>query len=155
MINLSKKAAKRFNIRWLDLEDQSGDFWKIDVIMVSHYPVLLIVHEYTLYTLVRRKVNFKTIEDVVEEIKHFCPWYRCPKKLIIGKNTNKKLNGAITEMKRITAGTYYSDFTSEMEKRINMSIYSYLSAEKYNYGNPLKSIEKYKNGEMPWLSKIN
>ncbi len=130
MINLSKKAAKRFNIKWTDLKEQSGDFWKIDVIMVSHYPVLLIVHEYTLFALVRRKTKFNTIDDVVEEIKHSCPWYRCPKKVIIGKNRNRKLNGAITEMKRITAGTYSSNFTSEIEKRIHMSIYSYLSARK-------------------------
>ena len=55
MINLSKKAAERFRIKWKDLEERSGDFWKVDAVMIGRVPMLFIVHEYTLFTLVRRK----------------------------------------------------------------------------------------------------
>lgn len=73
MINLTKKAADRFKIKWEDLPEQDGDFWKIDVIMMSRYPVLLIVHERTLWTLVRLKSGFKTIDEVADEILLYCP----------------------------------------------------------------------------------
>lgn len=36
MINLSNKAAKRFRINWKDLEERSGDFWKVDVVIWTH-----------------------------------------------------------------------------------------------------------------------
>ena len=58
MIDLSNKAAKRFGIKWKDLEERSGDFWKVDVVMIGRVPMLFIVHEYTLFTMVRRKSQF-------------------------------------------------------------------------------------------------
>ena len=152
MINLTKKAADRFHIKWADLQEQSGDHWKIDMIMVSHYPVLLIVHEYTLYTLVRRKSEFKSIEHIVHEIKIKCPWYQCPDKIIAGKNSDRKLVGSMNEMKMATAGGYSMNFTEEIQERINNNWYSYLSEEKYNYGTPYEALEKYKKGEWPpWV----
>ena len=49
MINFTVQAAKRFRINWKDLEDRSGDFWKVDVMMVERVPVLFIVLEYSLF----------------------------------------------------------------------------------------------------------
>lgn len=149
MINLSKKAAERFNIKWVDLNEQSGDFWKIDIIMVSHYPVLFMIHELTLYTLVRRKKDFKTINDIANEIKSCCHWYKYTGEIILGKNTNRKLNGSITEIKRIIAGEYTSNFTEEIQDRINTCLFSYLSEEKYGYDRPIDVIEKYKRNQLP------
>jgi hypothetical protein len=68
MINLTKKAVSRFNIQWHNLQQREGDFWKIDIFMTGRIPMLLIVHEYTLFTLVRRKSEFKNIDAVAEEI---------------------------------------------------------------------------------------
>ncbi len=68
MLNFSQKAAKRFRVRWAGLEERSGDYWKVDVAMFAHVPMLMIVHEYTLFTLIRRKAHFKTPLDIAEEI---------------------------------------------------------------------------------------
>jgi hypothetical protein len=59
MINLTKKAASRFNIKWHDLQQREGDFWKIDIVMIGRIPMLLVVHEYTLFTFVRRNPSSK------------------------------------------------------------------------------------------------
>lgn len=146
MINLSKKAASRFNYRWTDLNEQNGDFWKIDTIMVSRYPVVLFIHEYTLFTLVRRKTDFKTIKSVINEIMRCCPWYKHIGDITIGKNTDKKLNGNINEMKRSTAGDYSTNFCLEIESIINNCLFLNLSTEKYGYGTPIEAVEKYVNG---------
>lgn len=98
MINLSKKAADRFKIKWKDLPEQDSDFWKIDVIMMSRYPVLLIVHERTLWTLVRLKSGFKTVNEIADEVLLHCPWYRFNGNVTIGKNTNKRLTGSMNEL---------------------------------------------------------
>lgn len=149
MINLSKKAASKFKYKWIELPEQSGDFWKIDVIMVSHYPVLLIVHEYTLFTLVRRKSNFKDINSLVKEIRKCCPWYRYVGNVLIGKNNNKKMIGNINEMKRASAGDYSSNFCAEIESIINENLYSNLSDKKYGYGTPKETVDKYTKGQWP------
>ena len=75
MINLSNKAAKRFRVTWSSLEERSGDFWKVDIQMVERVPMLFIVHEYTLFTLVRRKTQFRDPLNIADEIKKACPWY--------------------------------------------------------------------------------
>lgn len=149
MINLSKKAANRFNYRWTDLNEQKGDFWKIDIIMVSHYPVVLLIHEYTLFTLVRRKTKFKAIKNVTNEIRRCCPWYKHGKEVTIGKNSDKKLIGNINEMKRSTTGDYSTNFCLEIESTINNCLFSNLLAEKYKYGTPIEAVEKYVNGNWP------
>lgn len=149
MINLTKKAAGRFRIRWSDLSEQKGDNWKVDVIMVSRYPVLLIVHEYTLYTLVRKKSDFKTLEAVAREIREKCPWYRFPETMTTGKNSDRKLVGSMTEMKMGIIGEYSMNFTEEIQKQINGTLFSVLSEEKYHYGRPRQAVERYKKGEWP------
>jgi hypothetical protein len=149
MINLSQKAARRFHFKWNELEEQHGDCWKIDVIMVSRTPVLFIIHEYTLYTLVRDKKELRKIEEVVDEIRRCCPWYWNDRPLAVGKNSDRKLNGSINEMKRITGGIYSCNSTEEMEERINTCLFSALSKEKYDYGTPIEAVEKYARGEWP------
>ena len=76
MIDLSTKAAKRFKIKWPDLKPRSCDYWKIDVEMFGRVPMLIIVHEFTLFTLVRRKSMFRSPLDISGEILKNCPWYR-------------------------------------------------------------------------------
>ena len=151
MINFSIKAAKRFRVKWADLQDRSGDFWKVDVMMVDRVPVLFIIHEYTLFTLVRRKSQFKNPGEIVDEIMSFCPWYKKPDTVTFGKNNNLKLTGSLTEMKRLTKGLYSPDEINRIEWSINKCIYTYLSPEPYHYGNPFEAVESYVKGETPWL----
>ena len=153
MFNLSKKAAGRYRLKWSDIEEKRGDRWKIDVIMVSRYPVIWIIHEYTLFTLVRNKKDFRTIQDIADEIIRCCSWYNYTGILDIGKNTDKKLNGNINEMKRITADHYSSSYLAEIQNRINTGIYSKLSTGKYSHVMPSEAVALYKKGEWPLKSE--
>ena len=151
MINLSNKAAKRFHISWKNLEERSGDFWKVDVVMNGRVPMLFIVHEYTLFTLVRRKSQFKEPLSIANNILNSCPWYRGQKTFSLGKNGNPKLTGSITEMKRMVIGMYSPDQINAMEMFLNQCLFSYLSSEKYGYSRPFEAVESYVKGETPWL----
>ena len=99
MIDLSAKAAKRFRINWKDLEERSGDFWKVDRVMIGRVPMLFILHEHTLFTLLRRKSQFQDPLAIANDILKPCPWYRSPGTSSLGKNGNRKLTGSINEMK--------------------------------------------------------
>ena len=151
MINLTNRAAKRFKVKWNELEDRSGDFWKVDVVIFERVPMLFIVHEYTLFTLVRRKSQFRNLEEIADEIGKYCGWYEKPEAVTPGKNNNPKLTGSFTEMKRLTKGSFYPEDIPGIETAINRCIYSYLSPEPYGYGNPLEAVESYLKGETPWL----
>lgn len=149
MIDLSKRAAGRFRLKWEDLLERSGDRWKVDVMMVGRVPMLLIVHEYTLFTLVRRKSEFKTVESIGDEIRRCCPWYRYVGRVTVGKNSNRKLTGSITEIKRNTWGLHSREQINAMEMRINNCLFSYLSETPRNYGTPAEAVEKYTRGLWP------
>ena len=151
MINLSNKAAKRFNISWAELVERSGDFWKVDIVMLGRIPMLFIVHEYTLFILVRRKSQFKNLQDIANEIKRFCPWYKNNEVFSFGKNGNRKITGSINEMKRMTVGLYSAENINAMEMLINQCLFSYLSAGKNDYSTPFEAIESYVKGETLWL----
>ena len=151
MINLSNKAAKRFRINWKDLEERSGDFWKVDVVMVERVPMLFVVHEYTLFTLIRRKSQFRDPQAIANDVIISCPWYRTPKSFSLGKNGNRKLTGSINEMKRMTVGLYSPEQINAMEMSINQCLFTYLSAGKNEYLIPFDAVESYVKGETPWL----
>jgi len=151
MINLSNKAAKRFRINWKDLEERSGDFWKVDAVMVGRVPMLFIVHEYTLFTLVRRKSQFRDPQAIAIDVINSCPWYHGPKSFSLGKNGNRKLTGSINEMKRMTIGLYSPEQINAMEMAINQCLFSYLSADRKGYFTPFDSVERYIQGQTPWL----
>ena len=154
MINLTNKAAQRFKVAWKSLEERSGDFWKIDLVMNGRVPMLLIVHEYTLFTLVRRKSQFRTPEDIREEIKISCPWYKTPEACSLGKNGNRKLTGSINEIKRLTDGLYSPEQINAMEMSINNCLFSYLSAGKNDFRTPFKAVESYVKGLTPWRGGV-
>lgn len=151
MINLSKKAAERFRIPWTDLEERSGDFWKVDVVMVERVPMLFIVHEHTLFTLVRRKSRFRDPQSVADNVINACPWYKAPNVFSLGKNGNRKLTGSIGEMKRMTVGLYSPEQINAMEMSINQGLFSYLSTKRNGYSTPFEAVESYVNGHIPWL----
>ncbi len=149
MIDLSKKAAGRFKLKWDDLPERSGDHWKVDIMMVGRVPMLLIVHVYTLFTLVRRKSDFKTLEGIGDEIRRCCPWYRHVGPVTVGKNSNRKLTGSMTEIRRNIWGLYSPERIHAMELHINKCLFSYLSKKPRDYGTPLEAVEKYARGLWP------
>jgi hypothetical protein len=151
MINLSNKAAKRFRINWKDLEARSGDFWKVDAVMIGRVPMLFIVHEHTLFTLVRRKSQFRDPLAIADEVRMACPWYRSPATPSLGKNGHRKLTGSINEMKRMTLGLYSPEQTNAMEMSINQGLFSYLATYPDRYLNPFDAVESYIKGRTPWL----
>ena len=99
--------------------------------MFERVPMLFIVHEYTLFTLVRRKSQFKNLVEVAIEIVTCCPWYKKPEAVTLGKNNNPKLTGSFTEMKRLTKWSFYPDEIPGIERAINGCIYTYLSPKPY------------------------
>ena len=151
MINLSNKAAKRFGINWKDLEERTGDFWKIDVVMVERVPMLFIVHEYTLFTLIRRKSQFRDLLAVANEVINSCPWYHGLKSFTLGKNGNRRLTGSINEIKRMTLGLFSPEQINTMEMAINQGLFSYLSVERKGYSTPFEAVKYYVKGKTPWL----
>lgn len=116
--------------------------------------MIFIVHEYTLFTLVRRKSQFKNPEEIADEIVKCCPWYKQPDAVTLGKNNNLKLTGSITEMKRLTKGSIYPEEISRIEVAINQCLYSYLFPKPYHYGNPLEAVESYIQGTIKILTAI-
>jgi hypothetical protein len=151
MIDLTNKAAKRFRINWNDLQERSGDFWKVDAVMFGRVPMLFIVHEFTLFTLIRRKSHFRDPLAIANDIIHSCPWYRGSETLSLGKNGNRKLTGSINEMKRMIIGLYSPEQINAMEMAINQGLFSYLSADRNSYLNPFDAVESYIKGHTPWL----
>ncbi len=151
MINLSNNAAKRFRIKWKDLEERSGDFWKVDVVMIGRVPMLFIVHEYTLFTLVRRKSQFRDPLAIANEIINSCPWYQAAEAPSLGKNGNRKLTGSINNMKQMTLGWYSPEQINAMEMAINQYLFSYLSPDQKGHSTPFEAVESYANGHTPWL----
>ena len=151
MIDLSNRAAKRFRINWKDLEERSGDFWKVDAVMIGRVPMLLIVHEYTLFTLVRRKSQFRDPLAIANDILKTCPWYRNSTMPSLGKNGNRKLTGSINEMKRMTLGLYSPGQINAMEMSINQGLFSYIAAGREGYMKPFDAVESYVKGRTPWL----
>ncbi len=149
MINLSKKAADRFKINYQELPDREGDFWKVDVVMVGRIPILLIVHEMTLFTLIRRKADFRRIEDLAAEIRLNNPWYRYVGTPTYGRNTDRMLTGSITEMKRTADVVARERGPVGLELAINSNLYSYLGKTKEDYGTPLDAVEEYARGNDP------
>jgi hypothetical protein len=149
MINLTKKTASRFNIPWHDLQQREGDFWKVDIFMMGRIPMLLVVHEYTLFTLVRRKSQFKTIDAVAEEILRCCPWYRYNGEISIGKNSNRRVSGSINEMKRMLGFLDTPEKINKIEMTINNILFSYLSPKKDDYKTPFDAVVFYQQGKLP------
>ena len=151
MFDLSTKAAKRFRIKWPDLKPRSCDYWKIDVEMFGRVPMLLIVHEYTLFTMVRHKSMFRSPLNIAGEILETCPWYQYRGEPTLGKNNDPRLTGSINEMKRLIRGLYSPEQINAVEMSINQTPFSYLSYGKANYGTPFEAVESYAIGQTPWL----
>ena len=153
MLDFTKRSAQRFNLHWKDLPDRRGDHWKIEVEMFGRVPMLLIVHEQTLFTLVRRKSQFKTPEKLADEIRLCCSWYKNKGETTFGRNSERHFTGNITEMKRIIR---VMDFSPEringLEMAINQCPFSYLrNRETKRFHNPFDAVILYEKGETSWL----
>jgi hypothetical protein len=149
MLNFSKKAADRYHLKWKELPERKGDFWKIDISMIGRTPMLFLIHEYTLFTLVRKKSDFRRIEDIVNEIMLCCSWYKYKGMVSLGKNTDRKLNGSINEIKIHTWFVDSPDSINRLEMTVNSGLYSYLSEKKNSYGSPFEAVDLYTKGMWP------
>ncbi len=149
MINLSKKAADRFRINWNSLNERKGDFWKIDITMIGKTPMLLLIHEYTLFTLVRKKIHFETIFDVASEIRLCCSWYKYQGPADAGRNTDRRLVGSINVVKIATLFYDSPKNINSIEMSINNNFYTFLGNKKGDYGVPFEAVDKYVNGDWP------
>jgi hypothetical protein len=145
----NEEKSKPFQHQWHNLQQREGDFWKIDIVMMGRIPMLLIVHEYTLFTLVTRKSVFKNIDAVAEEILRCCPWYRYNGEISRGKNSNRRISGSINEIKRMLGFLDASEKINKIEMAINNILFSYLSPRKDDYKTPFDAVELYQQGKLP------
>lgn len=154
MLDFTQRSARRFNLLWKDLPERSGDHWKVEVEMFGRVPMLLVVHEQTLFTLVRRKSEFKTPEQLADDIRLCCKWYKNPGETTFGRNSDRRLSGNITEMKRVTRVMEFSPVSiNRAEMAINDYPFSYLrDRETKRFHTPFDAVDFYQRGEMPWLS---
>ena len=136
MFNLTMKSTKYFGLSWKNLDEHEGDFWRIDIVHINRKKYFLVSHEKTYFTKVIRATEFKSFEKIAEFINENCPWYRFSG-ISVGKMTNRKLSGTMTDMKNCLK--FYQDMSlEEIEYRINISPYFALESNSIK-----KEIEKY------------
>ena len=104
----------------------------------------MIVHEKTLFTLVRRKADIKTVDAIAKEIERHCPWYAFPVEVSLGRNSDRRLSGSITEMRKFAWHMTSFDELPQLEYQINHGLFSYLAESKYGYGKPIDALAKYR-----------
>jgi len=153
MLDFTRKSAQIFNLQWKDLVGRKGDHWKIDIEMFGRVPMLLIVHEQTLFTIVRRKSEFRNPNMVADEIRLCCNWYRQTGETGFGRNSDRRLSGSINEMKRITRIMDFSpEGINKAEMAINGCLFTYLGSKGGGtMCTPFEAVNGYQKGEMPWL----
>lgn len=143
MINLSRKTADAFKQKWADLPERTGDYWKVDLAKLGRTQILLIVHETTLATLVRRKTDFKTLESIAQEIQRSAPWYKNTDTSSYGRNSNRSLNGTLTDMKNMSSYRSSIDEIEQLEEELNRCPFSYLSEKKNSLGLSRDALAQY------------
>lgn len=131
------KSVKHFKLNWKDLPVHDGDFWRIEMCSIQRKRYLLIVHEGTLSTNLLRAIDFHSFQAVADFIVELNPWYRY-NGISVGKNENRKVTGAINDMKRTIP--YYQDREDYLaiEKRFNQTPWSALPSLRVD-----KEIERY------------
>jgi len=141
---MTKKTSVMFKLKWNDLPIRDGDLWKIDTFKIGRIPMLLFVHTQTMYTFIRKKKDFKNLDQIKNEILDYFPEYEInPDLEFVGRDQNRSLNGSITDIKRMLS--YTDDFESieEMESFMNETPFSYLGMS-----NPNKELGKYLKSKM-------
>jgi len=144
MLNLTRKAAQALKINFQQLEERNEDCWKVDIFRAGRRDYWLIAHERTLHTLVRPRTELRGIEAIADEIVRCFPWYRpFAGANSIGRNSDKRLTGTFTEMKRAATFYQFPDQRLHLEQALNDNLYTYLAVGSETYGTPHEALARY------------
>jgi hypothetical protein len=99
MIALTARAAKRWKVAHTSLPAVETGAWVVDLMKLGKGPLLvLLVHQETLFTLLRPASAVKTLAQVAAEIavvQHGC----APAVAPLYRNGNRRVTGSLTDMK--------------------------------------------------------
>jgi hypothetical protein len=102
MIALTARAAKRFKASHSKLPPIETGAWVVDLIKLFRGPQLvLIVHQDSLFTLVRKSDEVKTLADAVREIGRVWPEIEPADRAAVYKNGSRRVTGTINDMKHM------------------------------------------------------
>jgi len=119
MIALTTKAAKRWKLKYVELEAVETGAWVVDLLKLGRGPLLvLIVHQDSLFTLLRPFAEVKSLEHLGAEIARVWPGYRLDATAIC-RNGNRRVTGSITDMKHLIRVHVRFDDLSVVEEKIN------------------------------------
>ena len=119
MIALTTRAAKRWKVPHSSLPAVETGAWVVDLMKLGKGPLLvLIVHQETLFTLLRPAADVKTLAQVAAEIAKVQQG-RAPAIAPLYKNGNRGVTGSITDMKFQVRFLAQVDDLAEIERKIN------------------------------------
>ena len=138
MIAVTSKAAKRFKLTYRKLPPVDTGAWVVDLIKIARGPLLvLIVHQDSLFTLIRQSRDVKTIDDVAREIARVWPMPDPVESTIVSRNTNRHVTGSITDMKHLIRVWAKFEALPKVEAMINDTPFSAIGME-----HPLKRFSE-------------
>jgi len=128
MIALTNKSSTRFKVKFAELTPVENGAWVVDLIKFGKGPlVALIVHQDSLFTLVRMAAELKTMGDVEHEIAQVWSPFES---VAIVRNGNRRVTGSITDMKHMSRIHYaHGDSLRDIENRLNDCPFSYIGME--------------------------
>jgi len=129
MIAVTARAAKRWKVPHASLPAVETGAWVVDLMKLGKGPgLVLIVHQETLFTLLRWASAVKTLAQVAAEIAAV-QHGRMPAVTPLYKNGNRRVTGSITDMKFMMRCHAQFDDLAKIEDRINGSLFSVLGTD--------------------------
>jgi hypothetical protein len=119
VIALTARAAKRWKVAHAALPAVETGAWIVDLMKLGQGPLLvLIVHQDTLFTLLRPASLVKTVEQVAAEVACVQP-HHVPAVTPLYRNGNRRVTGSITDMKHLIRVWLEFDELAVVEDKIN------------------------------------
>ncbi|MDD5310082.1 MAG: hypothetical protein PHU25_22420 [Deltaproteobacteria bacterium] len=150
MITLTARAAKRWKVAHASLPPVETGAWVVDLMKLGKGPLLvLIVHQETLFSLLRPAAVVKTLDQVSGEITRVCPG-RAPAVTPLYRNGNRRVTGTITDMKYMIRVWALHWALPVVEEKINDTPFSAIGMDL-----PRERFERFLKGEGDELGRKN
>jgi hypothetical protein len=140
MIALTTKAAKRWKLKCAALSAVEAGAWVVDLLELDRGLLLvMIVHQDTLFTLLRPASEVKSLARVAEEISRVRPGEPVDPASVC-RNGNRRVTGTITDMKRMIRVWVRHWELSVVEEKINDTPFSAIGMDlpRERFARPLE-----------------
>lgn len=102
MIALTARAAKRFKLIHAQLPAVEDGAWVVDLVKLFRGPLLvLLVHQDSLFTLVRQAKEVKSLDSAARTVARVWPEIEQEDRTAVFKNGNRRVTGSINDMKHM------------------------------------------------------